>query len=64
MTSKRERAREAKKTAMPHVKALVRNHGLATVASCIASLRELGKQSKKLAGLKKEVARIERQLTE
>ena len=59
MQAKREALRDA---AMPAVKALVKEHGIATVAACLNRIREYGKEQKKLADLKAEVEALEKRL--
>lgn len=53
-----EKRRIARKAAMPEVKKLVRRFGRANISHCIAQLMEQEKVQKRLADLRKEVARL------
>lgn len=54
--------REKADAAMPEVKRLVRKYGRTAIANCLNKLREYEKQSARLQGLKKEVAKLEKDL--
>lgn len=45
---------------MPHVKALVRKYGRATVAACLTNLKEHDKALARIAALRKEAAELEK----
>lgn len=57
-----QQRREKADEAMPSVKKLVRKYGRTAIANCLNKLREYEKQSARLAGLKKEVAKLEKDL--
>lgn len=55
-----EKRRAARKVAMPEVKKLVRRFGRATVAHCLAQLKEHENTITKIEALRREAARLEK----
>ena len=50
--------------AMPEVKRLVKKHGGTVVLWCISQLREYERKVKQLAELKREAAKLEREISQ
>ena len=57
-----EKRRALRKAAMPEVKKLVKRFGRTTVMNCINQLKEHDKTLKKIAELRREAARLKRQI--
>ena len=57
-----EKRRALRKAAMPEVKKLVKRYGRATVANCLSQLKEHDRTLKKITELRREAARLERQV--
>ena len=57
-----ERRRIARAAAMPEVKRLVKRYGRATIANCVAKIRDHEKAAQKLLALKREVAQLEKRI--
>jgi hypothetical protein len=60
--TKMEKAKAAREKAMPEVKRLVKRYGRAAVGNCLAKLRDRDKAAKKVAELKRELSRLEKNL--
>lgn len=50
----------ARKNAMPEVKRLVKKYGRATIANCINKLRDVEREEKKIAALKRQLKDLQR----
>lgn len=57
-----ERRRVLRSQAMPEVKRLVKRFGRSTIAACLGALKEHEKSLSKLAALKQEVAKLEKDI--
>lgn len=62
MVNQLEKRRALRKAAMPETKKLVKRYGRATIAHCLGQLKEHDKTLKKIAELRREAARLEKQV--
>lgn len=60
--TKMEKAKATREAAMPEVKRLVKKFGRASVGYCLTKLRDRDKAAKKVADLKRELQRLEKNL--
>jgi hypothetical protein len=61
-TTLRQQRANARKAAMPEVKRLVKKYGRATISNCVNQLRNIEREQKKIAALKRQIAEMSRRV--
>lgn len=62
MLTKKQKTKEAKKSAMPAVKALVKRHGMTAISGCLTILKNQAKTTKKIEALRREADRLQKMI--